>query len=737
MSVRRVRTPRQKVYGDVPLLLPLIKMSDAEHTILDREPHIYDKNYPLDWDGLFLNPSWSDTPYYSQPAIRAAHAGNVAMMPAEARMAGFGDLGLTAAQQQAAAARQAAAAQAAAQRAAAQAAAQARQAAQQQAAAQQRAAAQAAQQAQREQAELRKQEAEAKRIAQQNAAKAEADRRKAEAEAQREAARAETERKRNEAEAERIRKTAEQKAAQEAKKAEVEAAREKAKAEAERKKKEAELNRIVKQCENAGGKYDAVAQMCGGYKTVALFVAAKRAQELKDKKDAQTANKAETELVRLAKQCQQKGGAWDEAARTCGGYANLALFLAAKKAQELKDKKDAQTAKKTEQEMKRDELKDKREQTALERKTAQEQKRDEALAKRDERKTTQEQKRDEALAKRQETQDKRKSEQELRRLQQDCKRQKGFWDATNQACMPPAGVAPNAQGCPPGYVIDPSTGQCMPTGGPTSPPIYTGGGSQCPADSGVDPVTGQCVYGNWAGTWPDNTQPPGPVQPPYPDQVYPPYPDPNANPYPPYPPFPNQPYPQIYPTDPSGGVYPSGSTYPNPMPPMPSPMMPSSAPTADMFSGGGGGGGGMGPMPTGAGPEAQMNEQANQFAEPLAEGEEQPEESAIAENEGETEEGNESDASGVASANVFESISKLFSGMNGVGCGLNASPAWFNTTLGGNAPVMRPRPVTRVAKKPVKKSTTSGTLMAAGVLVLSSAAIFLWSKSQKKSRSRK
>ena len=55
---RKVDVPPQKVFGSVPLELPLIKMSDAEAIVMAGQPQIYDKDYPLDYSGSGLNPTW-------------------------------------------------------------------------------------------------------------------------------------------------------------------------------------------------------------------------------------------------------------------------------------------------------------------------------------------------------------------------------------------------------------------------------------------------------------------------------------------------------------------------------------------------------------------------------------------------------------------------------------------------------------------------------------------------------
>ncbi len=106
---RNVNVPPQRVYGSVPMLLPLVKMSEAEATYMWGQPQIYDKNYPLDYDGLGLDPAyWAGTGAGGELNGLAGEVGggNVKMMPWEHHytgISGFGSLGLTAAQQKAAA----------------------------------------------------------------------------------------------------------------------------------------------------------------------------------------------------------------------------------------------------------------------------------------------------------------------------------------------------------------------------------------------------------------------------------------------------------------------------------------------------------------------------------------------------------------------------------------------------------------------------------------------------------
>lgn len=113
MPVRLVNVLPQKVYGSVPLTLPLVRMSEAEAIQLRHDPQIYDANYPLDHSGLRIDPPW-----YANTGLGyegQVNAGNVALLPHEM---GMGYLGASAAAQAAAAKR--AAAQAAQKAAAAQ-----------------------------------------------------------------------------------------------------------------------------------------------------------------------------------------------------------------------------------------------------------------------------------------------------------------------------------------------------------------------------------------------------------------------------------------------------------------------------------------------------------------------------------------------------------------------------------------------------------------------------------------
>jgi hypothetical protein len=184
MTIRFVNTPTQKIYGDVALELPLIKMSEGEATWLGNEPQIYDENYPLNYSGLHFDTAWwQDTGVGgSFMGDLPSAGGNVALHPADFMPGGYaynngmGSLGLTAAQQAAQAARQAAAA---AKQQQAQAAAAARQQAAQAAAAQRQAAqaatqaaAQARQQAAQTAAQQRQADAQAKKQAAADAAAA-------------------------------------------------------------------------------------------------------------------------------------------------------------------------------------------------------------------------------------------------------------------------------------------------------------------------------------------------------------------------------------------------------------------------------------------------------------------------------------------------------------------------------------------------------------------------------------
>lgn len=92
---RLVDVPPQRVYGSVPLLLPLVKMSEAEGIQLEGQPQIFDKDYPLDYSGLNFDPPWwADTGVGG--GLNGVGGGNVRLLPHEMR--GFGYLGLTKAQ---------------------------------------------------------------------------------------------------------------------------------------------------------------------------------------------------------------------------------------------------------------------------------------------------------------------------------------------------------------------------------------------------------------------------------------------------------------------------------------------------------------------------------------------------------------------------------------------------------------------------------------------------------------
>ena len=77
---RLVDVPPQRVYGSVPLQLPLIKMSDAEKIWLNGQPQLYDKEYPLYHDGLNFDPPWwADTGVGG--GLSGVGGGNVRLMP--------------------------------------------------------------------------------------------------------------------------------------------------------------------------------------------------------------------------------------------------------------------------------------------------------------------------------------------------------------------------------------------------------------------------------------------------------------------------------------------------------------------------------------------------------------------------------------------------------------------------------------------------------------------------------
>ncbi len=161
--------------------------------------------------------------------------------------------------------------------------------------------------------------------------------------------------------------------------------------------------------------------------------------------------------------------------------------------------------------------------------------------------------------------------------------------------------------------------------------------------------------------------------------------------------------------------------------------------------GGGGGGGGLAPIPPGfdsgggggmpmsqgpGGPGPQLNDQAFSIPQPdnAAYTNQTPDDS---DSEKTDDTGSTDDTSKVADTNILESISKLFSGMNGLGEGLNAAPSWFGMGKGGNVP-QHPMFFDTYGSEPVKPSTTVAVVGGAVVLMVGAAALFLWSKGTKK-----
>ncbi len=144
-------------------------------------------------------------------------------------------------------------------------------------------------------------------------------------------------------------------------------------------------------------------------------------------------------------------------------------------------------------------------------------------------------------------------------------------------------------------------------------------------------------------------------------------------------------------------------------------------------------GGGMPMTPPGYGPGPQMNDQA--FDIPVMQPQDEmlpPDQQTTTKTDG-SDDGTADDSANVASTSAWESISKLFSGMNGLACGCDQPPPWFNTGLGGNAPFV-PHPLYSTAQPapPISGSTTTGVVGAAVVLMVGAAAIFLWTKGKKK-----
>lgn len=607
--VRRVDVPPQKVWGGVPLQLPLIRMSEAEAIILHGQPQIYDSPYPLEYDGTGLAPNWSSMGFgmdglatfgnvamlpgeaanqnilhrtqvtipFNKAAVKqkimdrrlrlpprtfAAHArtfpapaafGNIAMLPHEvSQMSGMGWLGLTAAQQKQAANQAAAVA--------------------------------------------KKQQQQAEQAAKKAAADAAAAKRKADADAAKQAA-----------------------------------------ANAAAAKKQATANATQKKQDDA---------------------AALKVQ--------QAADKTHNALLAFNSSCVANHGVWDDATNTCSGYTDIKSFTAAQK---VLDRTNAQAAK---------------QQAATDKLTA---------------KQTTAQDRAACIAQPGMKWDARSgtcigkpiTQAQLNKLMKDCQKSGGTYDVANSTCVP--GSAPSTQQCTPGSVWDPATSMCLP---------QAPGAQQCQAGYTWDPSLLQCMpplnpvvnptdqFGAaqcaaQGGFW-DGQQCIPPRS--FIEQAPPP------NPYPPYPP--------------QTSAIPPG------------------------YDGGYGGGGGGGMPMTGGGGSGMpmMNEQASQYSPSVEQEGQTPDDTTQTDQSGDTEVSENKDedaASSVASTNVFESISKLFSGgMHGVGCGRSAAPAWVG--MGGpNVPQF----AVAQEQAPIKSSTTTGVIAGSMVLVAVAAAIFLWSKGNK------
>ncbi len=427
----------------------------------------------------------------------------------------------------------------------------------------------------------------------------------------------------------------------------------------------------------------------------AAIVQAKQAAAEKKKADADKAA-ADRKVEQLRQACTRADGVFDPGSQQCSGYATAAAYLAAKKSADktaaVKAKADAKSAVAADKantalanfkaacaaangvwsdDNKCSGFTDIRSYKASLVTQKKQETKDAAIAKRDERK--------DALA--------AKKDERQTALEQKKADAKDAADAKKQVRLDTAALRKNEQECRRSKGMwDAVNGVCQQLSAPDTP--YP-----------------PSIYGPYPGTDPLVGTPP------------PTYPDPTVTGGP----FPTNPYPTI---DPSTNYPPPPPTYP-PQYPMQPPTYPP-APSPDMFGGGGGGGGAPMSMtpPTGS-PSGQFNEQANSFATTDQSGDEEA--ATIEDAEGQTSD----DASAAANTNIVESVKKLF-GFNGINCGLDAPPSWFSTGMGGNVPY-RPS-ITKKAVKPVNQSTTSGVLLAAGVLVVGSAALYMWSKKKGKKK---
>lgn len=154
----------------------------------------------------------------------------------------------------------------------------------------------------------------------------------------------------------------------------------------------------------------------------------------------------------------------------------------------------------------------------------------------------------------------------------------------------------------------------------------------------------------------------------------------------------------------------------------------------------GGSGGGMPMTQSQGGPGPQLNDQASQIPmgddssnyDPTTD----PSQTGDQSDGSNTDDGSTDDTSKVAGTSIFDSISKLFSGMGSLQCGCNAPPPWFGMG-GGNAPILKVAPVapsyyTSPGANPLKPSTTVAVVGAAVTLIVGAAAVFLWTKGNKK-----
>lgn len=138
----------------------------------------------------------------------------------------------------------------------------------------------------------------------------------------------------------------------------------------------------------------------------------------------------------------------------------------------------------------------------------------------------------------------------------------------------------------------------------------------------------------------------------------------------------------------------------------------------------------MPPAGSGFGPGPQMDDSsAGQYAPSVSQSDQTPEATASGDDQDDTtKDPQKDDASSVASDNIFESIAKLFGGG-----GKGNSMAGLGNPITFATPPMRTQDfIVRPQVQPISSSTTTGVLLAFGVLVAGSAAMFLWTGSKKK-----